>query len=212
MQLSELVTEVYRRIDESENAPAYWLETDVIKALNEGYEEISDATEWCETNETLSFVQDILYYDINLLFSSVPPFKVTGIFNNQTSRWLRQDSVNNLDKRYASWQQIGGEPEVYIVRGLWMIGLWPRPDANSGSAAVYFSSMPALLVADADTPGFPAEFHFALIEYALYELMSQDAETKESLVHYQRYKGYEQRLKLWTQERTLDRLKGYVNA
>jgi hypothetical protein len=200
-----------RKADENPDAPVYWQEADVRKALKEAYEDITDLTEWYETTGRISLVAHQLYYDLNLLLTDVPPLHVTGAQNIQTKRWLRPVALRTLEGRYTHWQRVDGQPQFFFIRGLWMFGVWPRCPENAGFIDVYYTSMPPELT-DSDEPGFPENFHRALSEYALYELFSQDAETKESLRHYGEYQKLAQALKLHVQERGFNRDKGYINV
>ena len=48
--------------------------------------------------------------------------------------------------------------------------------------------------ADSDTPGFPQEFHFGIVEYALYDLFAQEGDTQKALKHWMDYEAYENAL------------------
>jgi hypothetical protein len=58
-----------------------------------------------------------------------------------------------------------GRPLLYALSGPGIV-LWPTPDAAYDLALRYWR-LPATLVADLDEPGIPADYHHALIYYAL---------------------------------------------
>lgn len=207
MNLSEMEAIVTARAEESATNPVYWVSADVQSAIQEGYQSISEATEWFETNETLGLTSGITYHNLQLLLTYVP-LRVTSVWNTQTSQWMTPVSVRDLDREVFEWEDVGGEPEQWFIRGIWTLGTWPVPDDSSGSIQIYYTALPTALTATTE-PGFPEEYQFGLIEYALYEMFSQEAETRESLMHWERYLAYEKALKKWVDERTLEHVGGW---
>jgi len=202
--------EVMRRLAESASTPVFWTDDDVGDALNEGLAEISDATEWNESYAIVGLYQNQTYYDLRTTLSDTilaPRF----CFNTQTNRWLDPVDVRDLDYRtYVRWEVNTGEPQMMFIRGLWWLGLYPKPAGDGGTMKLYFSALPPDMDEGTDGPGFPDEFQRGLIHYALYDLMAQDSETRESLRHWALYKSFEERLRKYVSGRmSLDRVEGY---
>lgn len=208
MTFLELQTEVFRRLDESSSAPAFWTVADVKAALNEGYEEMSDASEWYEWNANLPLLSKRTYYDMRRAFGGDVVFTLKHAYNSTTRRWLYPVDLRELDYRtFSQWEDITGEPESFFVRGLFWLGTFPKQTADLGSLKVYFTSLPPALVADTDEPGFSQDFQYGLVEYALGDLLSQEAETQKALNHFREYLTYEAGLVGWTEGRiALDRI------
>lgn len=206
MQFSELKTEVFRRLDESALAPVYWEVLDVELSLNDGLAEMADATEYYETTYALALAVATTYYDLRLFTHE--PLRVTSVYNRTTSRWLIPSSVRDLDKIDPRWGLVPGEPDRYFVRGLFTLGVFPRPTTIE-TVDVYHTAMPPVLALAADTPIFPAEFHVGLIEYALADLLSQDGEAKEALAHWEKYLEYESGLSTWVKNRAKNGVGGF---
>lgn len=199
MNFQEMQTEVFRRLDEDSVSPAFWSLVDVKQAINEGYDDLSELTEWRETSSSLSLANSN-YYDLSTLVSDVV-LTLYSVRNAQTSKFLDQGTVKQLDTWYRRWEAvIGGEPERYWIRGLYWLGMFPNKGAASGTVTLYYTALPAALSANADTPGFPQEFHLALVDYAVYDLLCQDRE-------------YEKAARLWAsyQERVA-KLRRYVQG
>ena len=207
MNLSELEAIVMARADESATSPVYWTSADVQHALQEGYQCISEASEWYETNETYGLTDGLMYHNLQLLLDKVP-LRVTSVWNTQTNRWLTPCSVRDLDREIHKWEEIGGEPEQWFIRGVWTLGLFPIPDDTGGTITIYHTALPAALTTTTE-PGFPGEFQYGLIHYALYELFGQEAETREALRHWDIYEGYEKALKRWVDHRTVEHVGGW---
>ncbi len=65
----------------------------------------------------------------------------------------------------------------------------------------YYKALPTPLSEDDDEPGFHDAYHYGLVEYALFDLYAQDAESNLALAHWQAYLGYETQLYEFTQRR-----------
>lgn len=194
-------TEVFRRLHESSSSPVFWTATDVKAALNDGLEEISDSTEWYERQTTMNLWSGRTYQSLLGILPETT-LAVRRIFNNQTNRWLIPEDVRDLDERtYVQWENNQGEPQRWLIRGLWWLGIWPKPNGDSGTLRLYASSIPAAMSADSDEPAFPKEYHQGLIEYALYDLLAQDGESKLALGRWQAYLVFEEGLRQYVEGR-----------
>ena len=191
MNFSEMQTEVRRRLNET--SATYWTDADIKRALNDGYEEMAESSEFYERHTTMDLLSGRTYYDLRYICEDtfISPRRIQ---NNQTERWLTQCTVGDLEKNYVRWEDNQGEPERFFIRGTWWLGLWPQPDADWGSVRLYYSATPPAMVLDDDEPEFAIEYHRGLIEYAVYDLLAQQAETKKALLCWGMYQGYESAL------------------
>lgn len=208
MTFEELQVEVFRRLDESSSDPAFWTEDDVKAALNEAYHEISDTSEWYERNANLPLLSHRTYYDLRTAVGSDTVLSIRHGQNSNTRRWLTPADLRELDYHtFNQWEEITGEPQSFFIRGLFWLGTFPKQASDDGHIRLYFTSLPAEMTYDYDEPGFPEEFHYGLVEYALGDLLSQEAETKKALTHYREYVVYETGLTGWVSGRqSLDRI------
>lgn len=198
MTFSQIQTEVRRRLNEL-NAN-FWSDSDVNRSINDGYDEMSDASEWYETSATVTTFANQTYYDMTSLTGSTV-LSPKSCQNPTTKFWLHPVDPLFMDTQvHPRWGQIQSQPEYYLTRGLFQIGFAPKVNADS-TLTLYFTAMPAELSAASDTPGFPQEYHYGIVEYALYDLLSQDAETAKALVHWKQYLEFEGALVLYVQGR-----------
>ena len=185
-------TDVRRRINES--STVFFTAQDIKDALNDGLEEISDATEWYERQATIDWTVGEIYTDL----STVLPDTILSIlrcWNTTTQRWLDPTDPWEMDYHsYRQWELTTGQPQKYFIRGLWHLGIWPAPDSAQKIRVVY-TAIPPAMSADADDPDFPKEFHFGLIDYALSDLYSQERETTKAFDRWTRYLTTEERLR-----------------
>lgn len=202
MTFAELKTEVFIRLNENASSPVFWTEADVELALNEGYAEISDATEWQERFITVDILESRPYYDMRTLIPSEVVFLSVGpAFNETTNRWLTPSRVGDLDLYDRRWERVIGEPERILVRGHWWVRYWPLKGSESGTIKQFYTALPEPLVASTDSPGFPEALHLGLVEYACADLWGQDAEAKLALAAWARYVDYEKTLQSYVDGR-----------
>jgi hypothetical protein len=197
MNRASIRAEVRRRLGDN---TAFWTDANINDSINEGLEEMAEASEYYETSETENLSASSPIYDLSSLLDN-DILRVSSIWNTQKEQWMQPTGPHLLNRKYARWEAITGEPESYYFRGLWHLRFFPKVAASSGTFTVYYSAVPPLLALDTQSPGFPEEYHYGLVEYALYDLLSQDQETNEALLHWAEYLGYEAGLFRWVKDR-----------
>lgn len=204
MNFGEMKTEVFRIIAENSSAPVFWTAADVARAVNDGYEEISDASEWYERQATLNLNgQTYLNLETAIAETFVAPLRV---YNPATTRWLEPDDVRSLDDEYRRWEVTTGPPDRYFMRGLWFLGMFPK--SSTGTLQLWFSSIPPAMASDSDRPDFPQEIHWGLVDYAVYDLLCQEAETEKALRFWKSYLKHQRELVQYVQHRiSVDRVR-----
>jgi hypothetical protein len=200
MTFAEIRAEVFTRLRESSASPVYWTEEDVDESINEGYGEISDSSEWYERVKVVDILKDRPYYDVYAVLDRCF-LRIDVAYDTVTSRWLTHSHVRGLDDSDRRWETRIAEPDRLIFRGIRWLSYWPYKGAATGSIRQYFVSIPPVLCEDDDTPGFPEQFHYGLVEYALYDLFTQDSEVDLTLASWEAYQGYDQGLTSWVNKR-----------
>src|SRR5688572_21230412 len=192
MTLTEMRAEVYRRLRESTDSPTMWTDADINQALQEAYQELADACEFHEKWQRIELLADRPYYDLRHLTRD--EFLVAGpVFNETTNRWMIPTTPSDLDVTDLRWEERIAEPERFMVRGLWWLGYWPVTSAPGGSLKQYYVGLPDALEDD-DAPAIHTAYHYALVEYALWDLFAQDGEVDLAWASWKEYLGYELRL------------------
>lgn len=213
MDFSTLKSEVLRRLEEAIGSPdapivvpVVFSTTELEEAINEGYENLSERSEWFETSETLSISTQ--YTDLRASLAS-EFLSITRAYNSTNNHWLTWTDIRELEELDSRWDSPSANPERMFLRGITSLGLYPKPSAAT-SIKIYYTALPARLSAATDTPAFPQEFHDALISYAMYDLLFQDGEMSMALIHWNEYLRGEAELRSWARDRTwLDREKIY---
>ena len=211
MTLAEMRTEVFRRLNESSVSPDFWSEADVDEALNDGLAEISDASEWFERHASIPALHQRPYYDLRTVLQDDTILAPGRCLNVQTNRWIEPTYVRDLDYHtYRRWESIAtGQMERMFLRGLWFLGFFPQASADSGYVRLWYKAIPPPLVNATDEPGFPREFHYGLVEYAVGDLLGQEGETKKALTKWAAYQQKEDGLTAYTDKR---QAKDRINA
>lgn len=200
MTYGDIEEEVFRRLREASSSPVMWSADDVKGAVNAGYAEVSDETEWYERSVLVDLLQYRPYYDFRFV-THYPVLSIGPAFNVTTNRWLIPVTPRELADNNHQWEKRYAEPEFILVRSMWFVSYWPWKASSEGSIKQYYTSLPQTLCASGATPGFPEAFHYGLVEYALSELWAQDGEVDLSWAAWKEYERYEAKLRAWVDER-----------
>lgn len=182
MNFGEIQRKVRRRLNES--TTAFYSDDDIKKAINAGYLEMADATEFYERQAMIPMLKQRTYYDLSLILPDtfLSPRRA---YNPETSRWLDPIDPRGLDYHtYVQWELTQGPPEKYLMRGNWWLGVFPKPTQDSAGIRFYYTSIPPEFTDDSDIPAFPREFHEGLTDYALCHLLAQERETQKAISYW----------------------------
>ena len=170
-----------------------WSDADINESINDGLEELSEATGYFERWASLKLKQDRNYYDLRGL-SPDTILSVSSIWHESGNRWLTQGSFKDIG--YEEWEKTNGDPILWFTRGQWWLGLWPHPSSDVDEfVRVYFQGVAPRMTEDGEEPRqLPDEFVPALEEYALYELTQREGETQKALMWWDKYKAREKAL------------------
>lgn len=198
MTLAEMKTDVRRRLNES--GTEFFSDADIAESLQEGLDEIADITEYYEREATFNLLTGRTYYDLRTILPDTF-LSPRRCWNTTTQRWFRPTDERDLDENtYVQWELTYGEPQSYLLRGNWWLGVFPRPTNDKGLCRFYGTAIPAPL-SDSDSPAFPVEFHPAAPEYALFDLNGQQRETEKALINWAAFVDYCVRLKKHVESR-----------
>jgi hypothetical protein len=194
--------EVSRRLAEA-TGRTFWSDEDIATAINLGYAELSDASEWFEQYLEIDLLEDRPYYDLRFLIGDTFLALKPG-FDEQTNRWLIPSTVRQFDAHDRRWERVTGEPQRIFLRGLWWMGFFPRIQTEVGTIKAYYTALPPPLSDDTDEPGFPDTFHYGCVDFALTDLFAQDAETAWAIQAWGNYLATEGALTQWVEDRAAD--------
>lgn len=205
--LAELDDLVTQELGESASAPVFWTSDDVRLALNEGYEEISDWTEWLERVTPMKLLARRTYYDLRGISTKYPVLTVKEVALQNPVRWLFPTSARDIDGEsfgtwgFPQWERIAGRTVDFFMRSPYWLGIRPQPSDDTTTARVSHTSLPARMVRDEDQPRIEVEFERGLVAYALYDLFVQDGETTLAMKFWQEFVEYAQGFAAFVQDR-----------
>lgn len=211
MDFGELQTAVFGELNEDSTNPAFWTLADVKDAINQGYEEMSEISEWYDSTYTVSLVAGTRYYDLfaPTTSTSYPQIlEVVKVYDATVRRWLLPISTAILDRSNPVWEQAtAASPEHWMVRGMFRFGVFPLP-TTSRDLTLYTKNIPQgtavdapALVDDSDTPGFPSDFHSGIVSYAVYMLLCEDGEYRKAILQYNEFMAQTDLLRKWSANR-----------
>jgi hypothetical protein len=200
---ADLRATVARRLSETASSPVFWSDDDIRRAVNNGYIEMSDSSEFFERRVVCPLIAGHTYYDMRTVAGEgfLTPSRV---WSEPASRWAEPIDARTLDAQYGMrWHRVLGSPRFVLTRGLWWLGFYPTPASDTERAVVYGAFLPPRLLDDTDEPLFEEEFHEGIVHYALYELYVQDRETLLALRNWKEYLDYSNRLGAHVEQRIM---------
>jgi hypothetical protein len=145
------------------------------------------------------------YYDLTTLLPNTF-LSPRRMYFPPANRWLTPSGYREMDSNRGEWESILGPPDFYWFRGNWWLGVYPKEETETRAVRLYYSAIPEAMVDDEEEPDMPREFHFGLVEYALFDCHVQQRETKKALKFWKSFEGYQQALTTYVQKRiALDR-------
>src|SRR5512139_351127 len=171
LTLSDIRSRVRTRFEAA--ATTRWSNVDVNAAINDGIGELSEATRYYARWVSVPLRQSHTYYDLRGLTPETV-LSVTAVWHEAGVRWL--SPINLSDMTFEEWEETAGNPISWFTRGLWWLGIWPKPSSEVDEwLRVYYTAVAPTLSDDQHYPEqLPDEFVPALEEYALYELNQRD--------------------------------------
>ena len=151
------------------------------------------------------------YYDLRG-FTPEDMIGVTSVWDTVSSAWLdpvgEPDSVGGV-----RWEASAGQPQVFWMRGIYWLGVWPIPSDSTGYIRVHFSGLAPHFVIDQDVLAeLPDDFIPALEDYALYEMSAQDGETSKAMEHYKNYSERSDAFRQFVERRTVTARHGVIGS
>ena len=192
LTLSDIRSRVRTRFEAS--STTRWSNADVNDAINDGIEELAEATGYYERYVSVPLKEARTYYDLRA-FGDETPLSVTGVWHEAGNRWL--EPAAHTDIQFSEWEDTPGNPIMWFTRGAWWLGIWPRPSSEPDEwIRVYFTGIPPRMAEDGEgVHQLPEEFVPAVEEYTLYELYQREGETQKCLYWWAKYKAREEDLR-----------------
>jgi hypothetical protein len=197
MNLGDMVQVVEERLEEELGSPVRYLESEILDAINDGIEELSDSTEFYERSTVIHLRPLATYYDLRSA-ASTQILRITSIWSDTRNTWLIPSDVRQLDQESTrQWERATGDSQRWFVRGGWWLGLFPKTNSLDRIIRINAKCLHPRMALRTERPQqLPEEYHPALISYALGDLLSKDGETTKAIQHWTEYGEHEKALAL----------------
>lgn len=163
-----------------------WSDADILKAVNEGLDDLSLEAGFYERHVTVPIQEGVRYYDLRG-FTPEVVLSITSIYSTQRNDWLAGTTVDELDRFNPMWEQSAGSPMKYFTMGIFWMGIWPvaNQDNLDGYMLVYFQGLaPHFVHNQSVLDDLPDEIAPALEDYAMYEMAAQDGLPDRALMYW----------------------------
>lgn len=195
-QLRERVRERFEH-----DSTVRWTDSDIDAAINAGLGELSEGAGFYESSIAVDLKHGRTYYDLRAIMPYTA-IKITRICDSG-NEWLEPTAPRLLGRR--EWERSEGEPDHWFLRGLFWLGLYPKPNADTTDGiTIYYTEVHPLLTSDGDTlQQLPDSAADCLVDYALYDLYAQEGETQKALSLWQSYQEGETALRQLVERRVV---------
>lgn len=153
-------------------------------SIQDGYDEVSLLTQCIEKIATVSFVDQLTYYNLATLISDY--YRVIAIWNNNTNRWLEPIAFGELEEFGSRWETYNGEPSHFSPVGWEYVAIYRKPSTASGNMLVFYKAF-ADTLAGGSTPVIPAGEGNILEYYSTQDLLDQHLEYAKAQTYWNIY-------------------------
>lgn len=166
MTHAQLRSRTLERVGEDPTAPVYYVAAEATAALNRAQRLFVLLTLCLETSGQVGLAANTTYYTPRSNLSDwLLPLRVS--VNGATNPKVRPATLAQLAAQSSTWESDEGDPTHYGQLGLNLFFVSPRPTDGNTTLDVVYASQPAKMVTSDDTPEIQAEYHEALIDYAV---------------------------------------------
>jgi hypothetical protein len=158
-------------LNEGATGPVYYSVAELTAAINEGNRFFTLLSLGLEVTRTFTPSATFTHMlGVSGFSDWIAPLRV----NDSTGAAVRSASLTDLASIDPNWIASSGTPARYCCEGADFLGVY----GTSGALSVTYARAPLALVADADVPEFPAEYHGALVKYAVYRCRQAEGATE----------------------------------
>lgn len=171
MNLAGMYTLVSQRLNEGQTGFVSYPKAEIIAALNEAERTfvlltlgLEITSPWTVPGATPA-AQNTFFRMLSVFSDWICPLRISTVAGGKV-RPSRLDDLASLD---SQWMTSVGAPTRYAAVGVDLVALYRQPAAPTVLNVTYARAAVAL-VNDADAPEIPAEYHPALVSYAIYRM------------------------------------------
>jgi len=167
----------------------FFEQTSVNASIQDAYNEVAAKCRCIIKSTNLAQQANKPYY-APLALGVTDYMGVIGIYNNDTSFWLRDDiSLRDFDRIRRDWEIWAGEPQFWAPHSLAYFAVTPNLSQVTGANTFtlwYWGTAPSLST-DASVPLIAADMQSLLEDYATADQLEAAEEVSKAQPYWQRY-------------------------
>lgn len=192
------------RVNLNDAGITFYSADDLNDSIQDGYNEVVSISRTIETTATITFVDNLSYYNFSTLISDY--LHVIAIYNNNTKKWLDYLPLKVLQEIDGKWETKIGNPKYFTVLDDSYIALFPKLGTATGDMLVVYKASANTLSA-ATVPTLPESFQHTLEKYSTMDLLEQAEEFTKAIEWFKEYSEQLQELEQQMNSRnTTDRI------
>lgn len=165
------------RFNLDDNGIKFYSADDLNDSIQDAYNEAAVLGRTIEKTATVSFVDNLTYYDLSDLISDY--YHVIGIYNNNTKLWLDYIPFKVLQETDHRWEVRNGQPKFFTVIDDSYIAISPRLADATGTMLIMYKAQAATL-SGATTPIIQTENQKSLEQYSTGDMLEQKEEFQKA--------------------------------
>lgn len=179
----EMQTRVWERLEESDSDPSRYSAADVLEYLNDAVQHLVSRAGLFVTTATLTQQAETLFADLPTDCIAVESLaRDTGpwFLDPTTPYELDRGTRDDANPRWPAQHAVGSR--AYFPFGLDEVALWPFSSAGGDTYTLTYRQDAGVttLVAAGDEPSVPADYHDALVDYAVARCLIVDGALSEA--------------------------------
>lgn len=175
-----------RRVIEDQGT--FYTDTDLNNAIQECYTLYINETAVIEKRTTLSFIDDLVYYNFRTLVSDY--LGTIAIYNNVTKQWLASKDRVNLDLVRKDWELSIGQARWFNVLNHELVALVPHQSVASGTFDLHYLGLAPTISSDTEVIKVLSESEHVFEVYATFYLMLQSREFNKANLSFNEFEKY----------------------
>lgn len=195
LTVSQIKTEIRRAMQDTDATNQRYSDTVLIDLINQGQREIVNMTWLAEKTTSYALTARTTYYNLPMDFLATNQV----VYTNPSGQNIKIDQASrrSLYQDNPQWERQGGTPYSYYVSiqtapaatssSTLRISYIPVPTISTGSITIWYYNQLQDLAADSDIPFEGrlnlAQYHYALVYYAVMRLKIYDGITDEMKIY-----------------------------
>jgi len=200
MNRSTIRQNVLEHLREDPSNPVRWSVGEVNRYIDDGYQEVVERTGAVVDTTVLTAAGNNPY--VTLPENTLYPIALKDVTTDMPIDPVHWKVIDNEDSQWVG-RVTPTRPDLFAPWGLFEIILFPAY-ANESTVSLIHAIDPGPLASDSAEPDIPTQFHYSLVEYAIWRCMIKDADQERlqrAQMHFQHFEEKMGGVTRWTKDR-----------